>query len=250
MTTPIALQLYTLRDELARDFDSMIRKIADIGYTGVETASFAGTNVKSAAATFKELGLTVCGAHLPLPVGERQTEVLETMEALDCRRLICAWLPPENFQTAAGIHQVCDRLNEASAVARAHGLTLGYHNHDFEFKPVGDRLAHEILRDCLSPEVFFELDTYWVQTAGADPAAVLRELGPRVSLVHIKDGPAVRGQPMQALGEGVIDIPSLVEASAGSAEWLIVELDECATDMFEAVQRSYNYLAKIGTGRD
>src|SRR5258706_11488402 len=247
--TPIALQLYTLRDELARDFDSMIEKIAAVGFTGVETASFAGTTVKSAAGKFKDLSLTVCGAHLPLPVGERQAEVLETMQALDCRRLVCASQPRELFQTLDGIRQVCDRLNEASAVAKAHGLTLGYHNHDFEFKPVDGRPAHEILRDCLSPDVFFELDTYWVQTAGVDTADVLRQLGPRVPLVHLKDGPAVRGKPMQALGEGVMDIPGLLDASARHPEWLIIELDECATDMFEAVKRSYDYLAKIGAVR-
>ena len=91
MPTPIALQLYTLREELARDFDFTIEQIAGIGYTGVETASFAGTTVKAAARKFKDLGLTVCGAHLPLPVGEGQAEVLETMQVLDCRRLVCRW---------------------------------------------------------------------------------------------------------------------------------------------------------------
>jgi len=248
--TPIALQLYTLRDELARDFDTTIEKIAGVGFTGVETASFAGTTVKAAASKFKDLGLVVCGAHLPLPVGERQAEVLETMQALDCRRLVCASQPRELFQTLDGIGQVCDRLNEASAVAKAHGLSLGYHNHDFEFKTVDGRPAHEVLRGCLSPDVFFELDTYWVQTAGVDAADVVRQLGSRVPLVHMKDGPAVRGKPMQALGEGVMDIPSLVDASAGHAEWLIIELDECATDMFQAVQRSFDSLAKIGAARE
>ena len=69
-------------------------------------------------------------------------------------------------------------------------------------------------------------------------------------LVHLKDGPAVRGQPMQAFGEGVMDIPALLEASAGHADWLIIELDECATDMFTAVKSSYDYLAKIETARE
>ena len=245
MALPIALQLYSLRDELARDFDFVIEQVAKVGYTGVETAGFAGTTVKAAAHKFKDLGLSVCGAHLPLPVGDQQAEVLQTLETLDCRRLVCASQPRYLFESANGIRQVCDTLNVASVVAKAHGVTLGYHNHDFEFMPVEGRLAHEILRDCLSPDVFFELDTYWVQTAKVDPAAVLRELGARAPLVHVKDGPAVRGQPMLALGEGVMDIHAIWEASAAHAEWLIVELDECATDMFEAVGRSFDYLAEV-----
>jgi sugar phosphate isomerase/epimerase len=249
MTVPIALQLYTLRAELARDFDFMIEQVATVGYTGVETAGFDGTTVKAAARKFKDLGLTVCGAHLPLPVGDRQAEVLETMQTLGCTRLVCASLPRYQFETVAGIQEACETLNAASLVARSHGLTLGYHNHDFEFMRVDGRVAHEMLRDCLSPDVFFEIDTYWVQTAGIDPAAVLRELGPRAPLVHIKDGPGGRGNPMVALGEGDIDIPALWDASAAHAEWLIVELDDCATDMFEAVQRSYEYLAEIRAER-
>jgi sugar phosphate isomerase/epimerase len=249
MTPPIALQLYTLRQDTARDFGGTLEKVAALGYAGVEAAGFAGTTPQAAAQIFKDLGLTVCAAHVPLPVGERKAEALETMQALGCRRLVCAWQPPERFATVDGIQGVCETLNEASAVAQANGLSLGYHNHWFEFLPVEGRLAHERLRDCLAGEVFFEIDTYWAQTAGADPAAVLRDLGPRAPLLHLKDGPAVRGQPMTALGEGVMDIPALLQASAGQAEWLIVELDECATDMFEAVRRSYQYLVEKGLGR-
>ncbi len=249
MTSPIALQLYTLRDATARDYAGTVKQVAAMGYAGVETASFAGTTVPAAAQLFKELGLTVCSAHLPLPLGERQAEVLETMQAFDCRRLICASQPRQEFETVEGIQRVCDTLNAASAVAQAHGLSLGYHNHWWEFQMVDGRLAHERLRECLAHEVFFEVDTYWTQTAGVDAAAVLAELGPRAPLLHLKDGPAVQGQAMLALGEGVMDIPALLQASASHAEWLIVELDNCDTDMVEAVQRSYQYLARHGLGR-
>ena len=249
MTPPIALQLYTLREATARDYAGTLEKVAATGYLGVETSKFAGTTVPAAAKLFQDLGLTVCAAHLPLPLGELQAEVLETMQALGCRRLICASQPREEFQTLDGIQRVCETLNAASAVAQAHGLSLGYHNHWWEFQGVDDRLAYERMCDCLAPEVFFEVDTYWAQTAGVDPASLLGELGPRAPLLHLKDGPAVQGKPMVALGEGVIDIPGLLNASAGQAEWLIVELDECATDMFEAVQRSYQFLVRNGLGR-
>ena len=248
MTSPIALQLYTLRADTAGDFAGTLRKVADIGYAGVETANFEGTTVAAASQLFKDLGLTVCAVHGPLPLGDSQKRSLDLMDALGCRRLVIASQPRQEFQSLDGIRRVCDTLNAASQVAQAHGLSLGYHNHDFEFALLEGRQAHERLQDCLSPDVFFEIDTYWTQTGGVDPVATLKALGPRAPLLHLKDGPAVRGQPMQALGEGVMDIPAVVQASAGHAEWLIVELDECATDMLTAVQRSYQYLVKNGLG--
>ena len=98
----------------------------------------------------------------------------------------------------------------------------------------------------LDPAVFFQIDTYWVQTAGLDPARVVKELGRRAPLLHIKDGPAVKGEPHVAAGDGVMDFPDIVQAAGDAAKWLIIELDDCATDMMTAVEKSYRYLAGKG----
>ena len=246
MTTPIALQLYTLRDLLAQDYEGTIRKVADLGYLGVETANVFGESPAVAAKLFGELGLTVPSAHSQLPLGEHKQEVLDTMAALNCKRLILPWQPPELFQSVDGIKQVCEALNEASAVAKPHGIQVGYHNHWFEYGQVENRRTTDIMLEHLSPDVFLEVDVYWVQTAGENPADMVRRLGARAPLLHIKDGPCQMDAPMTALGEGVVDVPGVVAAGAGSTEWLIVELDRCATDMLEAVDKSYHYL--IGKG--
>ena len=129
MTTPIALQLYTIRDLLAQDFEGTIRKISDMGYMGVETANMFGGSPASAAKLFGELGLTVSSAHGELPLGDKKQEVIDTMAALNCKRLILAWQPPEKFKSLDGIKSICDSLNEGAAVAKANGFKLGYHNH-------------------------------------------------------------------------------------------------------------------------
>jgi sugar phosphate isomerase/epimerase len=242
---PIGLGLYTVRADLERDFAGTLRAVADMGYVGVETAGFPGSTPQAAAQLFKDLGLTVCAAHSPLPLGEKKNEVLDTMAVLGVKRIVCPWQPPELFQSLEGIRQVCDTLTEASAVAQEHGLSLGYHNHWFEFAALEGQTGIERLAACLPPEVFFEIDTYWAHVAGADAQAVVGALGPRVPLLHIKDGPGQQGQPMLPLGEGVMDIPRLL-SSAGSAEWLVVELDEYAGTMLDAVRRSYDYL--VGSG--
>jgi sugar phosphate isomerase/epimerase len=250
MPAPIALQLYSVRDALAQNFDATLERVAAIGYAGVETGGFAnGSSPAATAQQFQSLGLAVCGYHTGLPLGDNAAELLDLLAAYDCRRLVCAWQPPELFKSLAGLQQVADKLNAANAWALDNGLTFGYHNHWAEFELFEGRPAHERLRELVAPEVFFEVDVYWAQTAGADPAAVVRDLGPRAPLLHLKDGPAKQGVPMQALGDGVVDIPACVAAGAAHTEWLIVELDECATDMFTAVDRSYQYLLEKDLGR-
>lgn len=249
MTTPIALQLYTVRDLLAQDFEGAIRKVADIGYIGVETANMFGGSSASAAKLFDELGLAVVGAHSPLPLGDQKQEVIDTLGALHCKRLIVAWQPQEKYKSLDGIKSVCDTLNEGVAVARSHGLQVGYHNHWFEYELVENRLPIDVMLEYLDADVFFEVDVYWVQTAGQDPAEIVRRLGSRAPLLHVKDGHCQLEAPMMALGEGVVDIPGVVAAGAGSTEWLVVELDRCATDMMEAVRKSYHYLIGKGLAR-
>ena len=138
-------------------------------------------------------------------------------------------------------------MNGARELTHARGLTLGYHNHFWELTAMPDgRPALVHLFEQLAPDVIAEVDIYWAQVGGADPAALVTTLGDRVGLLHVKDGPADKPKhPMVAVGDGVVDIPGVLAASP-AARWHIVELDRCATDMFEAVERSYDYL--VGNG--
>ena len=249
MTTPIALQLYTIRDQLAQDYEGTLREVANMGYIGVETANMFGDSPASAAKLFGEIGLTVSSAHGALPLGDKKQEVIDTMGALNCKRLILAWQPPEKFKSLDGIKSICDSLNEGAAVAKANNFRLGYHNHWFEYELLENRVPTDVMLEYLDPDVFLEVDMYWVQTAGQNPVEVIRRLGSRAPLLHVKDGPCQMDAPMTALGEGVVDIPGVVAASAGSVEWLVVELDRCATDMMEAVGKSYQYLIGKGLAR-
>jgi sugar phosphate isomerase/epimerase len=128
-------------------------------------------------------------------------------------------------------------------------MAFGYHNHFWEMGEVDGRPALLHLFDALDPSVFAEVDIYWAQVGGVDPEQLVRELGDRVGLLHVKDGPADEPpSPMVAVGDGVVDIPRVLAAAPG-ARWHIVELDRCATDMFDAVERSYDYLVGNGLSR-
>lgn len=252
MLAPIALQLYSIREALAQDFVDGVKKVAQMGYVGVETAGFPGTTPAEAKKLFDDLGLQVSSAHLPLPLGDKKNEVLDIAAALGCQRLVCPALrPAEYYSSLDQIKQTAAMVNQAGAVAAEHGMTIGMHNHWWEYEAVEGRYPNEVMAELLDPAIFFEVDTYWAKVAGPDPIAIVKGLGQRAPLLHIKDGPGVRGEPMLALGEGIMDIPAIVKAGQGHTEWLIVELDACATDMLEAVQKSYDYLVghELGRGR-
>ncbi|MBN1285839.1 MAG: sugar phosphate isomerase/epimerase [Anaerolineae bacterium] len=247
---PIAIQLYSLREALQKDFTGIVTKLAEKGYVGVEPVGMMAVDHAEAARLFKDLGLRVPSIHAPLPLGDDKAKIAEIVEAYDeLEYLICPAYARDEFGTADGIKQVCDVLNQANAAAVEMGLTFGYHNHWWEYLDAEGKPAYKYMLEYLDPAIIFQVDVYWVKAAGHDPAAVVKELGTRAPLLHIKDGPANREDPMTAVGQGVVDIPAVVKAGAGVAEWHIVELDRCATDMLTAVEESYDYLVKEGLSR-
>jgi sugar phosphate isomerase/epimerase len=247
MTPPIALQLYSVRDVIAKsDYESVVRQVAQIGYAGVETAGFPGTTPQAAGKLFKELGLLVPSIHkFPIPTPADKQEILDILGALDTKNVVSG-AGPDDFKTVETTRATCEKLNAAATMLAPHGVKLHVHNHWWEYLKVGEKYAYEYMIDFLAPDVFFQIDTYWVKTAGVDPAKVVEKLGKRAPLLHIKDGPAQQKVHQTAVGEGVLDFPAIVKASAGNVEWMIVELDSCATDMMETVQKSFHYLTSKG----
>lgn len=248
MMPKIALQLYTLRDAFAQDFAGALARIAAIGYKNVETAFFPeGMTVAAAAEMIKQAGLTVMAAHCELPLDDQATPVLDQMVALNCQRMIWhGWPQDPDYGSIDGIKRLAERYNQANAVATTNGFQFGLHNHWWEMEAVEGQYPYQILLQELDPTIFFEVDTYWAKTARRDPVQLVTELGARAPLLHLKDGPAIKGQPMVAVGDGTQNIPAIAQAANGNAEWMIVELDACATDMFTAVERSFKYLVNSG----
>ena len=245
--TPVALQLYTVREEMGKDLEGTVRTVAEMGYVGVETAGHTGEVCTRLSNLFGELGLTVCSAHTSLPLGDDKARVLDDMATLGTRRIVSGF-GRDRFSKVADIRKVCDSFNEAAQVAADSGMTVGYHNHWWEFLEVDGKPAYEYMVEYLDPRVFFQIDTYWVATAGQDPSEVIERLGARVPMLHIKDGPCTKEDPMVPVGKGKLDFPKIVHAGK-HAEWLIVELDRCDTGMVAASRESLEYLRDQKLGR-
>jgi sugar phosphate isomerase/epimerase len=249
MTIPIAIQLYSVREAAGRDYEKAMRRVAEIGFTAVEPYGLPDALPEVAGRIYKELDLKVCGTHGKLPLGDDKNRIVEIMQAIECPQLINPSQPREKFTSRDGVRQVCDLLNEANQVGKQYGFGIGYHNHEFEFaSKIDGRTAHELMLEYLDPDVFFEIDTYWAQTAGLDPVSVVKNYGKRAPFLHIKDGPVNRDDPQTAFGTGLVNIPAIIAAGDGNVKWLVVELDSCATDMFEALEQSFNYLVSKGLG--
>jgi sugar phosphate isomerase/epimerase len=240
----ISVQLYSVRDLLASDFEGTVRKIAAMGYTGVETAGFPGTTPAAAAQLFKELGLKVFSSHSGLPDGEKQSEMIEAVVAVGSPVYVVPWVNPEQISSVAGTQRFCDQLNQFALVCRTYGLGLGFHNHWMEMTDLGGTRVYQVMNAQLDPAILFEVDTYWVKVAGLDPAAVVAELGQRGRLLHFKDGPGNREAAMTVLGTGVMDFPALVKAAI-HLDVPIVEFDRCAGDILVDLKQSLDYLKTL-----
>jgi sugar phosphate isomerase/epimerase len=242
-----ALQLYTVRQQLAGDFRGTLQRIREFGFRAVEVYPFPAHIPNALAAdVLRDIGLEVVAIHADLPCDAGLGPAIEAASSLGCNRIIWhGWPRPPEYNSTAGIHRLAERYTRAFVQAREHGLRLGLHNHWWEFEVVEGELPFRILNRTMSQGIFWELDTYWIRTAGFDPSSVITEVGERVELLHLKDGPCIQGQPMTALGDGVLDFPKIFRRTSPNVD-LVVELDECATDIFDAVNRSAQFLSRIG----
>jgi len=247
VTARLSVQLYSLREEAKQQgLAAVIERLGRAGCAGVEPAGLHGMMPEEFSRCVADAGMVVSSGHLAMPEPAQFNEVLDLQAAIGNGALVVAFLPPDHFGDADALARTADRLNAFNAVVRARGATLGYHNHWWEFTSrIGGASAHSHLFGLLDDDVFVELDTYWTKVGGADPVAVTRDYGARARLLHIKDGPADKPESdMTAVGEGTIDVAGI--AAASQAAWHVVELDRCATDMFEAIEKSCRFLQARG----
>jgi sugar phosphate isomerase/epimerase len=251
----ISMQLYTVRNQIKNDIAGTLKRIKEIGFTHVETAFWPeGITLQQAAGHIKDAGLLVSSCHIELPIGDNKAKFVETAKAFNCSKMIWhGWPEDKRYSSLEGTKELAAIYNEASHVAKVNGLQFGLHNHWWEFRnKAGGRYVYEVLLAELEPDIFFELDTYWLKVAGHDPAAIVGAFAKRAPFLHIKDGPARwndnlpqdNPDPMTAVGKGTQNFPAIAKAANGNTQWMVIEMDAVATDVFVALEESYQYLVK------
>lgn len=239
---PTALQLWSLRDDCARDFAGTVAAVAGMGYAGVELAGYGNLDAKSAKAAIEAAGLKVAGMHFPIQAFHDDVHrIIGDALLVGSPNVTCAWWPDTHFVSAGACEEIGRELNGVGSKMRAHGLRFSYHNHGGEMRRLGGRTALEWMMGASEPRnVAAEVDVYWADFGGVSPAALLRELGSRCTLVHLKDA--------KEIGRGKVDFPGVFSAmdSVGAAEWQIVEEDEYSRTPLESVRECIDTLRQWG----
>lgn len=241
---PIGVQLYTVRDELARDFDGTLARVASIGYREVETAGYAGRKAVQVRESLRRVGLEAPSAHIPLEsLGRDWQRTLEDAHTVGHRYLIMPWLDERDRKSLDSYRRIADRLNRAGEAATRAGLRFGYHNHDFEFQPIDGKLPYDLLLESTDPEhVCFEMDLYWITKGGQDPLRYFERWPGRFPAVHVKDSAGPPSHRMADVGAGTIDWKRIFQhRSKAGIEHFFVERDD-PPDGFTSIAASYKYL--------
>jgi sugar phosphate isomerase/epimerase len=241
MDMQVALQLYTLRDETSRDFVGTLRRVAQMGYSGVEFAGYGNLSSQDLSALLADTGLRAAGTHIRLEAlqGTQLDESLRYCLDIGCPHLVLPWLANE-WRTPQGMQSLAPQLNAIGQRCQEQGITFAYHNHNFEFARVDGGYLFDTLLQAADPAlVKLELDVYWAAFAGVDPVAFLQAHADRIALIHLKDMAA--DSSMTEVGKGTLDMRSICAFAQDHGLWGIVEHDHPTLPSLESARISLEY---------
>lgn len=270
LSLPIGLQLYSVRDDMAADFEGTLKKVKAMGYDGVEFAGLYGKEPGEVKRLCEENGLIPVSAHVPFVDMMKDPEgTISAYKEIGCEQVVIPYLTEEYRPGAERFQEVIDGAKVLGAVCEKYGMKLAYHNHDFEFVKIDGEYALDILyREVPASLLQTQLDTCWVNVGGEDPAAYVRKYAGRIPTVHLKDFVGEKSENMYALigiddgeqkkegntfglrsvGSGKQNFPEIIKAAQESgAKWVIVEQDEPnpGKTPLECAEMSIQYLKTV-----
>lgn len=265
----IGLQLYSVRDEMEKDFFGTIEKVKKMGYDGIEFAGLFGRTAAEIKEKCTEIGIEPISAHVPFVDMMKDPDILEVYAEIGCKYVVMPYLTEEYRPGNEKFNEVIAGAKLLGEKAKSLGIRLCYHNHDFEFVKLDGKYALDILYEEVGADILeTQIDTCWVNVAGVDPAEYVRKYSGRAGTVHLKDFVGGKSENMYALigiddneekkssgkfefrplGCGVQNIPSIMAAAEDAgAEWLIVEQDEATMGKtsLESAEISMDYLRSL-----
>ena len=240
----IGVQLYTVRNEMAKDFEGTLAKVAALGYQQVEFAGYYNRTPQQVKEVLAKYKLEAPSVHVPLDdLRENLDKAVETTQAIGHKLAICPYVMPDDRKKLDDYKAHAAVLNKAAAAFKKVGIEFGYHNHDFEFTPMEGKLPMDLLLAETDPKlVRIELDLYWITKAKQDPLAFFAKHPGRCIAFHVKDMNKDNGS-FAEVGRGSIDFkPLLAKANQAGAKYFFVEQDQCPGAPLDSLKMSFDYL--------
>jgi len=249
---PFGLQLYSLRDDMPKDPKGVLKQVASFGYKQVESyqhaelGMFWGMSNLDFKKYMDELGMAIVSSHCDINLDFEKKAA--DAAAIGMKYLMCPYKGPQ--KTIDDFKRFADEFNQKGEICKKNGIRFAYHNHDYSFKAIDGQLPQDVMMQNTDPAlVDFEMDMYWVVTAGQDPVAWIKKYPKRFRLCHVKDrlkGATETGASC-TLGQGSIDYPTILkEAKQLGMEYFIVEQERYdGTTPLKAAEADAAYMKKL-----
>jgi len=249
--TVLAAQLYTVREftKTPADIAATMKKVKAMGYDAVQTSALGPIEAEELRRIVDGEGLTICATHVGYEAlrDDIQSQI-DYHKTIGCDNVAIGGLPGD-YRNGEGYARFAKEGTEIGRKLAEVGLTFSYHNHSAEFEKFDGRLAMDIIYQDSDPQYLLaELDTYWVQHGGGDPAAWIDKLADRSVLLHLKDMVILEHKQVFAeVGEGNLNWDAILKAAgAAGVRWYIIEQDTCQRDPFESLEISLRNLQEMG----
>ncbi len=244
----IGLQLYTVRHDLEKDFEGTLRQIAALGIKEIEFAGYFGKKAENIKKLLKALKLSAPSAHFGTETLRKDlAKTIEDAKIVGHKYLVIGYLPENERKSLDDYKKLIELLNKSGEECRKSGLQLAYHNHDFEFLKLEEKIPFDmILAETDSENVKMELDLYWTTKAGKNPVDYFEKYPKRFPLVHVKDMDNTPKKYFTEVGRGVIDFQKIFsKADQAGIKHYFIEQDETPAAPIESVKISLKYLKEL-----
>ena len=240
---PLGLQLYSIREQCAKDLPGMLAAVAKIGYKGVEFAGYHGRKAPELRKMLDDNGLVCCGTHTPYEsvLGDKLAATIGFNKIIGNKFLIVPWMEGKSKQAWLDHAKL---FNTLAAQVKSAGMLVGYHAHSHDFEKFEGVSAWDLFFGNTKKEVVMQLDTSNCTEGGADPVAVLKKYPGRALSIHLK---AAGGGPDAVIGEDKVNWKEVFAfcEGKGKTQWYVLE-HESGKDPLDAVRRSFEALRKLG----
>lgn len=238
-----ALQLYSIKNETERDMIGSLKRVAEIGYEGVEFAGYQNISAIEMKKALDDYGIISIGSHIGFDrITNAIDEELEYNIEIGSKYLILAYA---QMKTMDELLNIADALNKAAEKAKGTGIKIGYHNHSHEFSKIDGEYALDLLINNTSDDVIFELDVFWAAYAKVDPVEYIKTRK-KIEIIHLKEMKDYESKENVEVGSGILNIPLIVsEARIRGAKHFIVEQENSKFGIWDSVAMSMNYLKTI-----